>query len=87
MAIKDRVDFLISDSRIHGGPLAWKLRTPIGSVQPAVKVFSIKFFRAVQRAANIDAVPYVGEDQFKPISSFRSAFGNAPDVNGPLKKG
>ncbi len=87
MPITDHVDVLISDTGIHGGPLAWKLSTSVSSAHLAAKVFSFKFFNAVQRAANRDAAPTKQANQFVPKYSFRSAFGEAPEQNDPIKKG
>lgn len=83
MVLKDQVEFLISDSRIHAHALAWKLRRPVDAGRTDARIFSYRFFSVVQSAANIDACPPCAE----PQTPFRSSFGTRPAFNSSIHKG
>lgn len=87
MTLKDQVDFLITDTGIHRGPVAWKLGASIHETQMTTRVFSIRLFNVFQQTANVDAAPAAGLGGDVPISFNRTAFGGDPVLNGPGKRG
>ena len=88
MAFSDQADFVISDTRIHGGLLAWKLGTSKDISGDLARVFTIRAFSPSVVAANRDAAPQPKQINFKPTDDDRSDFGkSAPVSEGPEQAG
>lgn len=84
MTLTDQADFVITDTGIHRGPVAWKLATSSPDNRSASRIFSIRIFSHSVRAANIGATPTNQPTERKPIQFDRSAFGDLkPVLNGP----
>ena len=87
MTLKDQVDFLICDPRIHGWPAAWKLGASIDELRSAVRAFSIQLCTRLQQPANVDAAPADVAFAHIPIHFNRSVFGDGSETNGPDERG
>lgn len=88
MAFTDQADFVISDTRIHGGLLAWKLGQSKDISEDMARVFTIRAFSHSVVAANRDAAPQSKHINFKPTDDVRSDFGKpAPVSEGPGQAG
>lgn len=89
MAFTDQADFVIADTRIHGGLLAWKLG-PSGhnTAGATARVFSIQAFSRSFGSANLNAAPISNQIDFEPTYGDRSALGGiCPVTKGPGKAG
>lgn len=87
MTLKDQVDFLIAETGIHAGPVAWKLGAAQHEERTKTRVFSIRHFNRFQQAANSDTAPGTGIGGDVPISFDRTAFGGAPVPTSPRERG
>lgn len=81
MAILDQADFVITETGIHGGPLAWKLGTSEADPRAPAKIFSIRDFRLTPAVANRDEAPAEISANPEPIDYNRSDFGDLRPVS------
>ncbi len=88
MTLRDQADFVITDTGIHRGLVAWKLGASSRDSRSAARIFSIQVFTRHVQSANIDATPTNHPHFLKPIQFDRSAFGDvSPVLNGPKRPG